>query len=343
MALHRPVGITLAVLGLAGGLLPACGGSDAGSASHRPPHTPTPSTPPSTRRETQVRVTRTDETMTTADGRTRSFRVVVPNNLPAHEPVPLLLALHGGIGSGNQFETTSGFDDLAAAHGFVVVYPDGIPIGGSSILASGQVWNGGACCGRAARERVDDVGFLTAVIDRVSADHRIDPDRVFAAGHSNGAIMAYRLACELSDRIAAIGVQAGTIETRDCAPDHPVSVLAIHGTADTNIPIDGGRGQGVSGATFSSPVAAVETFARLDRCASSTTVTAADNPDVTTETWPDGVDGTEVAFVRVAGATHAWMGHPSPRASTGLTGEPYQRFDSSAAIWDFLAAHPRRG
>ena len=76
-------------------------------------------------------------------------------DLPIDAAVPLLVALHGGIGSGAQFEGTSGFDLLAAAHGFVVVYPDGIPIGGSSVLSSGQVWNGGTCCGRAAREQVD--------------------------------------------------------------------------------------------------------------------------------------------------------------------------------------------
>ena len=334
MVLHRPVGTALAVIGLAGGLLAACssGGSDpAGSAAG-----------PGGGSAATAGISRIDETVTTPDGRTRTYRVVVPGSVRPDEPVPLLLALHGGVGSGAQFERTSGFDDLAATHRFIVVYPDGIEIGGASVLATGHVWNGGKCCGRAARVRVDDVGFIAAVIDRVSEDHRVDPDRVFAAGHSNGAIMSYRLACELSDRIAAIGVQAGTIEVDGCTPTRPVSVLAIHGTADTNIPIEGGKGRGISGATFSSPVAAVETFARLDGCSPSSTRTAPDNPDVTIETWPGGRAGTEVRFARVTGATHAWMGHPSPRASTGLTGEPYQRFDSSAAIWDFLSAHPRR-
>ena len=154
--------------------------------------------------------------------------------------------------------------------------------------------------------------------------------------------MSYRLACELSDRIAAIGIQAGTIEIDECAPERPVSVLSIHGTGDTNIPIGGGKGSGISGTTFSSPVDAVASFARIDGCRTPATRTSADNQDVRIQTWRGCADGTGVEFVRVSSATHAWMGHPTTRAALGLTGAPYEDFDSSAAIWDFLAAHPRR-
>jgi polyhydroxybutyrate depolymerase len=323
------------------GALTACGSGGSGNGGPGSASKPTASSPTAGAPVTHSTAAVSDETLVTPDGRTRSYRVVVPASVRADRAAPLVLALHGGIGSGPQFESTSGFDDLAAAHGFVVVYPDGIEIGGRGILASGHVWNGGRCCSTAARENVDDVGFLRAVIDRVEADRAIDVRRVYAVGHSNGAIMSYRLACELSDRIAAIGIQAGAIEIDRCAPAHPVSVLAIHGTADTNIPIDGGKGTGISGATFSSPTDAAATFARLDGCGASETRTDPDNNDVHVETWSGCGHGTEVEFVRVTGATHAWMGHRSARAATGLTGAPYLGFDSSAAIWDFLAAHPR--
>ncbi len=333
----RPVLVVAAVAALAG-ILTACAGH---SRSAPPSRSEPPTSQPTTTTAPVPGWTTVDETVVTPDGRTRSYRVVVPRGLAPDRPVPLLLALHGGIGSGHQFESTSGFDALAVEHGFVVVYPDGIEIGGGGILRNGHVWNGGRCCGTAAREHVDDVGFLATVIDRVSATHRIDSRRVYATGHSNGAIMAYRLACELSDRIAAIGVQAGSIEIDDCAPQRPVSVLAIHGTADTNIPIDGGRGSGLAGIAFTSPTGAVERFARIDGCSAPRVHTDPHNADVTVRTWPDGREGTEVRFVTVRGAPHAWMGHPSPRGAAAGRNQPYRDFDSSAAIWEFLAAHPR--
>jgi polyhydroxybutyrate depolymerase len=282
------------------------------------------------------------QSIKTRDGRTRTFRLYVPRSLPRHEPVPLLVALHGGFGSGAQFEANSGFDQLADAHHFIVVYPDGTPIRPHGALANARVWNGGRCCGPAARQQIDDVAFISQLIDRVAQHHDIDHHRVYAAGHSNGAIMSYRLACELSDKLVAIGVQAGSLEVDQCEPSHPVSVLHIHGRADRAIPIGGGRGGGLAGIAFRPPRDAVTTFAHVDGCPdSSSTAVAPDNADVSIETWQPCQRGTAVQFVTVAGASHAWMGHPSGRAGRALTGPPYMKFDSSAAIWSFLAAHPR--
>jgi len=284
--------------------------------------------------------------ITTPDGRTRHYRLYVPASLTPGRPAPLLVALHGGLGTSAQFATNSGFDGLAESNGFVVVYPDGIgalPNGGGP-----QTWNGGYCCGAAARQGVDDVRFVRAVIDTVTAEVPVDPARIYAAGHSNGAILAYRLACELSDRIAAIGVQAGSLGVDTCTPARPVSVFHLHGTADTNHPIGGGAGTGVSGVVFRPARAAVEALATADGCATSPApapVAAVDppNPDVQATTWSPCADATAVRFVVVTGATHAWMGHPSvSAAAASLVGEPYTGLDASRAIWSFLAAHPRR-
>ena len=143
----------------------------------------------------------TDGTVRTADGRDRRYRLSVPAALPTSTRVPLLVALHGGLGSSTQFSTNSGFDGLAEANGFVVVYPDGV--GGLANGTGPQTWNGGYCCGAATRLGVDDVGFVEQLLDLLARDLPVDPARIFAAGHSNGAILAYRLACELGDRIAA--------------------------------------------------------------------------------------------------------------------------------------------
>lgn len=286
--------------------------------------------------------TTSDAQVRTPDGRTRHYRLYVPASLPARGSVPLLVALHGGLGSSTQFAANSGFDGLAEANHFVVAYPDGI---GAFANGSGpQTWNGGSCCGPAARQAVDDVAFVAQVIDAVVAQLPIDPSRIYAAGHSNGAIMAYRLACELSDRIVAIGIQAGSLGVDACAPTRPVSVFHLHGTADTNLPIDGGPGSGIAGVAFRPARDAIDTFVAADGCAPTPTPgTDPTNPDLAVTTWSPCRAGTAVRYVVVTGATHAWMGHPAASAAAaGLVGDPYPNLDASRAIWSFLAAHPRR-
>ncbi len=277
----------------------------------------------------------------TADGRTRSYRLYVPASLDPSTPAPLLVALHGGLGSSAQFEANSGFDDLAEANRFIVVYPDGI--GARADGTGPQTWNGGYCCGPAARDDVDDVGFVRQLLDRLAVERPIDPARTFAAGHSNGAIMAYRLACEMSDRIAAIGVQAGSLGVDTCAPSRPVSVIHLHGTADTNHPIDGGAGSGVAGVIFRPARDAVQALAAADGCGPTPTPgTDPTNPDLAVSTWTRCTDDTAVRHVVVDGATHAWMGHPAQSdLASSFVGEPYPDLDASRAIWSFLEAHPR--
>lgn len=282
-----------------------------------------------------------DEWIDTPDGRRRHFRLYLPTTLREGEAAPLLIALHGGLGTSEQFAANSGFDELAEANGFAVVYPDGIrAVPNRPGL---QTWNGGYCCGPAARQDVDDVGFVNFLIDLLSERFAVDATRIYAAGHSNGAIMAYRLACELSDRIAAIGVQAGSLGIDDCRPSKSVSVLHIHGLADTNHPIDGGVGTGVSGVEFRSGRVAVKTLAELGRCGIEPRVEQVSwNSDLEVSTWWNCESDVEVRLITVAGASHAWMGHSAASdAAAALVGQPYEDFDSSRAIWSFLIQHPR--
>ena len=285
----------------------------------------------------------TDEWVTTPDGRRRHFRLYVPSAVAeGSESVPLLVALHGGLGSSDQFAANSGFDELAEANDFLVVYPDGIRA--ISERPGLQTWNGGYCCGPAADRNVDDVAYVRFLLDLLTARFDIDVSRVFAAGHSNGAIMAYRLACELSDRIVAIGVQAGSLGIDDCRPTDPVSVLHIHGLADTNHPIDGGRGTGVAGVEFRSGRDAVrEMSMKFDCIADPSRRTMTSNEDVENLVWSGCEEGSRIELVTVAGASHAWMGHRAATAgAAALVGEPYMDFDASRAIWSFLNQHSRR-
>jgi polyhydroxybutyrate depolymerase len=113
-------------------------------------------------------------------------------------------------------------DDVADREGFVTVYPDGLGVLGT--------WNGGGCCGYAVQNDVDDVGFVTALLDHLEQALCIDRARVFASGMSNGGIFSHRLACEQSERIAAIAPVAGTLMIESCAPSRSVSVMHIHGS-----------------------------------------------------------------------------------------------------------------
>jgi len=131
-------------------------------------------------------------------GRERSYRLYRPVSVESGKPAPLVLVLHGGFGSAGQAEQAYGWDELADRHRFVVAYPDGV----------GRSWNAGWCCGPAHLHDVDDVGFVGELVADISAGESVDPRRVFAAGVSNGAMLAYRIACESPGLLAAIGVMS---------------------------------------------------------------------------------------------------------------------------------------
>lgn len=285
-----------------------------------------------------------DGSMVTSEGRTRTWHLYVPTTLPDDRPVPLLVALHGGTGWGEQFQRSSGFDGIAEANGFLVVFPDGVGVGPTETM---RTWNGGTCCGPAARDQVDDVAFVSMLVDELAATHDIDPDRVYAAGHSNGAVLSIRLACELSDQIVAVGFQAGTMSIDRCDPAVPVSMLHLHGAADENVPPQGGRGtRGISGVTWNPALDGLRTIAAAESCPDPVAVTDADHPDLAIQRWSPCAAGTTIEYVLVPGADHAWMGGPrqrraEPTDAGGPSGAGAVGFDSSEAIWAFLAAHPR--
>lgn len=294
-----------------------------------------------------------EHTITAPDGPQRTYHLYVPTARRGDQTeagaAPLLLALHGGGGSGTQFEEQSRFDELAEANGFLVAYPDGTPL---TPLRRARVWNGGRCCGPAA-DGVDDAGdpddvaFLVAVIDDIAATHAVDPDRVFVTGHSNGSIMAVRLACERADRIAAVASQAGPLVTDDgaCRPSRPVSVVALHGTADANVPYEGGAGKRTGDLVFPPAEDNITRLAAAEGCAGQAEVLpppAAGDPVRILRWTRCGDRGVTVGLVAVEGAAHAWMGAEARRTPLGiLDSDPFPGFDSSAAVWSFLAAHPR--
>ncbi len=170
------------------------------------------------------------------DGRNRAYLVHVPPQYDPAAPMPMVLAFHGGGGNANNMVAFSGLNEKADQAGFIVVYPEG-----SGRLPRMLTFNAGNCCGKAAESKIDDVAFTRLVLDDLERIANVDRWRVFATGMSNGAMMCYRLAAELSNRIAAIAPVAGPMGTKDCQPVRAVSVMHFHGDADEFAPFKGGR------------------------------------------------------------------------------------------------------
>ena len=157
-------------------------------------------------------------------GVSRSYIVHAPKGHDLKSPLPVVLALHGATMNGPMMASFSGLNRKADEAGFLAVYPSGTGKNSSFF------WNGGS--GPAAQNKVDDVAFIDALLDDLRRAYPVDAKRVYATGMSNGAMMAYRLAAELSGRIAAIAPVSGTVATEIGQPKRPVSVLHFHGTSD---------------------------------------------------------------------------------------------------------------
>ena len=166
----------------------------------------------------------------------RPFEVFAPSSYSPDAPMPLVVLLHGFGASGAIQEAYFRLEPLAEQRGFLFVHPDG------TINALGKrFWNAtDACCGFSST--VDDSAYLMSLIEQVQAQFNVDPKRICLVGHSNGGFMSYRMACEHADTIAAIVSLAGAtyLDTDECDPTEPVSVLQIHGTAHDTIAFDGG-------------------------------------------------------------------------------------------------------
>jgi polyhydroxybutyrate depolymerase len=265
------------------------------------------------------------------DGRLRTFTVVLPANDPGG-PLPIILALHGGGGSAEQFERSSKLTPKASAAGFAVVYADGVK---ADRGLRQQTWNAGGCCDYARDQNIDDVKFFRTVIDHVVSKRIADPKRVFATGHSNGAMMSYRLGCELSDKIAAIAPNAGTMVFPSCAPARPLSVLHMHAKSDANVPIGGGTGTGPGMPTVPPLDDVLLQWAGFSMCNVSPSLMNGVN--YTKRAWSGCRAGNAVEAYVTDDGGHAWPGG-DPGSAFGDT--PSTAIDANDLVVAFFRQHP---
>jgi polyhydroxybutyrate depolymerase len=280
----------------------------------------------------------------------RTFHIHVPSIYEKSAQLPLVVALHGRGGNGESMIliTRKGFNKLSEKDRFIVVYPDGIELN----------WNDGRndeeAKDRAHTENIDDVGFISTLIDYMINNYNIDPKRVYITGISNGAIMSYRLACELSYKITAIAPVDGSIPymlLNECTPSDPVSVLAINNINDPLVPFEGGEiyghFHGVKLGKVLSANESIEFWANRNTC--SATPVVAEEPDrdpkdgtrVARKEYNNGIDGTEVILYSVEGGGHTWPGG-FQYLPKWLIGKTSKDINANEVIWSFFKKHSRK-
>lgn len=275
-------------------------------------------------------------------GLERTYTVHLSSAYDNTRPTPLLIVLHGGGGTGQGMTKLTDFNAIADRENFIIVYPDGFE----------NHWNDGRGVSQysAQKQNVDDVGFISALIDRLSQELNIDAKRVYVTGISNGGMMSHRLGCELSQKIAAIAPVASNISVNMAsiwAPSRPVPVLIINGTEDPLVPWAGGDihfGRAKLGQVLS-VADTVKFWVANNKCTSLPLVTELPDKDpsdgtrVQRETYGGCTDGAEVVLYEVEGGGHTWPGGLQYLPAS-IIGRTSRDFDASEVIWQFFKEHP---
>ncbi len=262
-------------------------------------------------------------------------RAVIVNAPADGAKRPVVIVLHGGMGSADRMRQSSGFDALAKSKGFIVAYGQGTNFGGER-----HGWNTGHLLRRQVKD-ADDIAYLDALIDALIRDHGADPARVAMTGGSNGGMMTLTYAVARPERLAAIAPVVATMFTFDRVPDAPLPILLINGAKDDEVPLEGGMSRNAlvrsAQATPFKPLSEVVDFwVTANRSNPKATLEKVGTVTTTTHEATEG--GAETVFVLDEAGGHGWPGTPARRGDN----KPIAAFDGAAKVWEFFSRHQRR-
>ena len=232
----------------------------------------------------------------------RGYIIHIPNSYTDKSEVPLILCFHGYSSSANIIMSYSGFNELSEKEGFIVVYPQG-----AIYKKSGKThWN----VGYTLESKIDDIEFTNILLDNLFVKYRINKDRVYSTGFSNGGYMSFLLACQLSNRFAAVSSVAGSMtpETfEECNPQHPTPILQVHGLEDRVVPY-------IGKSSWTKPIKEVMNYwSKLNKC--DTTITTSfpdivkeDNSYVAMETHINRSNRISTQHIKIIKGGHEWPG-----------------------------------
>jgi polyhydroxybutyrate depolymerase len=261
----------------------------------------------------------------------RSYYVHIPPTYDSKKPMPVVLVLHGAAMNGQIMEWFCGLSKKADEAGFIACYPNGTGPGGTLLT-----WNAGVFPGGLNPRRANDVAFIGAVLDDLGTVARVDRKRVYAAGMSNGGMMAYRLAAEMPERFAAIAVVSGVMCLEKPELKHSMPILHFHGTKDGLVPFAGTKNGG-GPYRFPGVMENLEPWLHLNECAEMPTVTELptkeDKLQVIRKDYTTGTEKAPVVLYVIEGGGHTWPGMERHAAFLGAT---TLNISANDLMWDFF-------
>lgn len=267
----------------------------------------------------------------------RTYLLYIPNSYNDNSPAPLILAFHGGGGNSGIMSNDDyyGLISKSEKEGFIIVFPNG-----ASRLKSGKLatWNAGNCCGYARDSGSDDVGFVKVLIEQIKSKLNINPRMIYAIGMSNGGMMSYRLACDLSGTITAIASVTGTDNYDNCNPSKPISILHIHAENDDHVLFNGGAGQSafkdLSKVTeFTSVPETLSRWVKRNRCNTQPQRISGNN-SFYCDLYTECEDNVEVKLCVTVDGGHSWTG--ASKKTRAKADTPSQAFLATDEIWEFF-------
>jgi polyhydroxybutyrate depolymerase len=260
------------------------------------------------------------------DGIARTYKLYVPAIYSGNTAVPLLFNFHGYTSNSNEQMFYGDFRNIADTANFLVVHPQGT-LDANNTTHFNVGWGGSS---------VDDLGFTEALLDSLSAAYSIDQNRIYAVGMSNGGFMSFRLACDLSAKIAAVGSVTGSMlpsTLLNCNASHPMPVIQIHGTTDATVPYIGSTG-------WTAPIENVlNHWATFNNCSPVPTIVnvpntnTSDGSTVEKYTYDNGDNCSKVVHFKVTNGQHTW-----PGSIFNLAGTNYD-INASVEVWNFISKY----